>query len=134
MKNIYISIISLVFTVFISTAFPGNSKSIKYTGAKADSLETLNDTDLPSEYHLYQNYPNPFNPTTEIKYSLPEKDHVVLRVYNTLGIVIATLVDEVQPAGTYKVSFDGKDLFSGMYFYRLQMNDFVKVRKMILLK
>ncbi len=116
---------------FLTESYSDENTSLQKRKIKQISYRGVS---VIKEYALAQNYPNPFNPTTEIKYSLPEKDHVVLRVYNTLGIVIATLVDEIQPAGTYKVSFDGKDLFSGMYFYRLQMNDFVKVRKMILLK
>lgn len=99
-------------------------------------------------YFLFQNYPNPFNPVTEIKYTIgPPKlnkrqttlstsfmSFVQLKIFDVLGNEVTTLVNKKQPAGSYKVVFDGTDLPSGIYFYRLKAGDFVKTEKMVLLK
>jgi hypothetical protein len=99
---------------------------------------------LPSGYSLLQNYPNPFNPTTTIRFKVkgegPEVPiSVTLKVYNILGQVVKTLVDEPKSAGTYQVIWDGKDqngeeVSSGIYFYRLKAQDYEETKKMILLK
>ncbi|MFI5253733.1 MAG: T9SS type A sorting domain-containing protein [Bacteroidota bacterium] len=89
---------------------------------------------IPSDYRLLQNYPNPFNPTTKIEYTLPEKSKVMLKVYNLLGELVATLVDETQPAGIHHVAWDGSQLASGVYFYRLNAGSFVQTKKFVLLK
>ncbi len=90
---------------------------------------------IPSMYKLEQNYPNPFNPTTAISYQLSAVSQVKIAIYNLLGQKVKTLVDARQPAGEYKVEFNGNNLASGVYFYRLSTdNGFVKTRKMILLR
>ena len=83
-----------------------------------------------------QNYPNPFNPATVIKYSVKENAHIQLRVFDMLGREVATLLDEQKPAGTYTINFDAAaaGLSSGAYFYTIKAGDFVKTKKMILLK
>ena len=78
----------------------------------------------PDNFYLNQNYPNPFNPNTIINYTIPldargETQDVKLIVYNSLGMLIATLVDEKQNAGNYNVSFNGNNFSSGVYFYKL---------------
>lgn len=94
----------------------------------------------PTEFILYQNYPNPFNPKTTIKFTIPdvvvgtELALSVLKVYDTLGKEVATLVNNYRPAGTYEVEFDGTRLSSGVYFYRLIVGDFIKTKSMILIK
>ncbi|MCX7984716.1 MAG: T9SS type A sorting domain-containing protein [Bacteroidetes bacterium] len=89
---------------------------------------------VPSEYFLSQNYPNPFNPTTRIDFALPKSGPVSLTIFNTLGQVVAKLVDGYYTAGTYTVQFDGKHLPSGLYFYRLQTEQQTLTKKMVLLK
>lgn len=89
---------------------------------------------LPSEFSLYQNYPNPFNPLTTIHYSLPRASHVLLAVYNVLGQVVATLVNESEQAGYKSVTFNGNNLSSGLYFYRLTAGNYVATKKLVLLK
>jgi hypothetical protein len=86
------------------------------------------------KYDLSQNYPNPFNPTTNIKYTLAKQSFVELYVYNTLGQRVQNLVQRRQAPGTYFVQFDGRNLASGIYFYRLKADDFVQIRKMVLMK
>lgn len=89
----------------------------------------------PDAFSLMQNYPNPFNPATRIRYSVgAPASQVTLRVYDVLGNLAATLVNEVKDKGTYEVSFDASHLASGIYFYRLQSGNNVISRKMTLLK
>ena len=88
----------------------------------------------PDGFFLYQNYPNPFNPTTKIEYSIPEMSKITLTVINPVGEKITTLVDETKDAGNYEVIWSAKGIPNGVYFYRLQTGDFVKTKKMILLK
>jgi hypothetical protein len=89
---------------------------------------------VPTAFALHQNYPNPFNPVTEIKYDVPKNTHVTLKVYNVLGAEVATLVDADQKANFYTVSWDARDLASGVYFCTLTAGDFKAVKKMVLLK
>lgn len=88
----------------------------------------------PVAYTLGQNYPNPFNPVTIVQYSLSRRVNVSLRVYNTLGQLVATLVNEVESGGHHEVRFDGGKLASGVYFYRLTTDEFDQARKMLLLR
>lgn len=94
---------------------------------------------LPNEFNLAQNYPNPFNPETVIEYQLTHAAAVELTVYNLMGRRVTTLVNQTQPAGSYRVSWDGTDLSgarvaSGVYFYRLQAGGEDLAKKMVLLK
>jgi len=89
---------------------------------------------VPSAYGLLQNYPNPFNPSTTIKYELPQRLHVTLSLYNTLGQKVMALVDEAVEAGYHEVQFDAEGLASGVYLYRLQAGDFVSTKKLVILK
>jgi photosystem II stability/assembly factor-like uncharacterized protein len=91
-------------------------------------------TQSPVDFSLSQNYPNPFNPVTNINFALPKSGLVTLKVYNALGKEVATLVNEVKNAGTYNVDFNGTNLSSGVYFYRLTSGDFSSVKKMMLIK
>ncbi len=96
---------------------------------------------IPTRSSLEQNYPNPFNPTTSITYKVGSSEHVTLKIYDVLGNEIATLLDEYQQAGKYKVAFNGqlttdkKQISSGVYFYTLRIGDqYVETKKMILLR
>jgi hypothetical protein len=121
-----------------NTATPGKYayrlKQIDSDGSYEYSNEIKVDLGIPAEFLLQQNYPNPFNPATIISYQIPVSGKVSLRVFDMLGREVATLVNEVQEAGMYDVSFDGKSFASGAYFYRFQSGDFVKINKMILMK
>lgn len=88
----------------------------------------------PAEYYLAQNYPNPFNPSTKIEYRVKEAGLVSLEVYNILGVKVATLINEYMPAGIYIADFVAFDLASGVYIYKLSVNNFTQTRKMILEK
>ena len=89
---------------------------------------------IPTEYSLSQSFPNPFNPTTTIEYSLPNMVEVSLIVYNLLGEEVTRLISENQQAGYHKVTWDASSMASGIYLYRLTAGDFVRTRKMVLLK
>jgi hypothetical protein len=88
----------------------------------------------PENYELYQNYPNPFNPTTTIRFTIPHRSNVTLKVYDMLGKEIATLVDEEKNPGSYEVKFDASNLPSGVYFYKIKAGEFTQTKKMILMK
>jgi hypothetical protein len=90
--------------------------------------------EIPSSYSVSQNYPNPFNPTTKINFALPKSGLVTLKVYNMLGKEVATLVNEVKNVGTYSVDFNASTLSSGIYFYKVSVNGFNEVKKMMLIK
>ncbi len=89
---------------------------------------------LPGSYSLSQNYPNPFNPSTTIRFALPKNGHVELKVYNTLGQEVATLVNEEKTAGTYSAQWNAGSVASGVYFYRLRSGEYTETRKLLLLR
>jgi hypothetical protein len=94
---------------------------------------------LPYRFTVRQNYPNPFNPSTVIEYTLPRRSAVTIDIFNVLGQKVCRLVDEVKPAGTHAVSWDGTNkaggaVSTGLYFYRVKAGDMVASRKMLLLK
>ena len=93
-----------------------------------------NSIQVPSEYSLEQNYPNPFNPSTTIKWQSPIDSWQVLKIYNLVGNEVATLVNEYRLAGKYEIEFDASKLSSGTYFYKLWVNNFIQVKKMLLMK
>jgi hypothetical protein len=97
-------------------------------------LSVENEHGIPVDYNLSQNYPNPFNPSTLILYSIPKSGNVVIKIYNVLGQEVRTLVDQFQTVGNYKVFFDAGSLSSGVYFYSIRSDDFVQVKKMMLVK
>ena len=108
---------------------PEISNSIKPTAGNSSFGFTL-----PEGYYLYGNYPNPFNPSTTIKFTIPEKGFVTLSVYDILGKEVSTLVSSQKNQGTYEIRFDASGLASGLYFYKITVNNFTAVKKMILIK
>ncbi|MBI5809374.1 MAG: T9SS type A sorting domain-containing protein, partial [Ignavibacteriales bacterium] len=100
----------------------------------SQSLTDVKDKVVPNQFILEQNYPNPFNPATTIKYSIPVSQFVMLKVYDVLGKEIATLINKEQEAGNYVVEFNGSSLASGIYLFKLQTNNFVETKKMVLAK
>jgi len=105
--------------------------TVRSTGTVAVEDEV---TALPSKYELMANYPNPFNPTTNIQFALPATSNVKLTVVNALGQVVAELVNGQLSAGVHDVSWNAANMTSGIYFYRVEANNFVQTRKMLLLK
>ena len=106
-------------------------------GKLGEVISSINDhivSDLPQDFLLHQNYPNPFNSTTIIRYDIPKSSWIKIEVFNVLGQRIKTLVDILQNPGTYSVNFEGGDLPSGIYFYKLQTTESIQVRKFTYLK
>ena len=89
---------------------------------------------LNNSFSLSQNYPNPFNPVTTIHFMIPKSELVTIKVYDTLGKAVATLVNETKNAGEYNVSFNTSHLASGVYFYRITAGEFIDTKKMVLVK
>ena len=109
-------------------------KQIDFDGTFTYSDEVNVEVEIPLVYSLEQNYPNPFNPSTTIKYSISEDGFVKLSVYNLLGEEVTTLVNNEQKAGRYEVAFDASRFASGVYMYRLESNNFLSIKKMLLVK
>ncbi len=99
----------------------------EYENKKADFKNAI-------QNKLYNNYPNPFNPNTFIQYSINKKDFVIIKIFNILGKEVTSLVNKVQDAGNYTIEFNGAELPSGVYFYRINSGSFTEIRKMTLLK
>jgi hypothetical protein len=97
------------------------------------SIQTYQ-TSTPKQFLLAQNYPNPFNPTTVISYQLPVSTLVTLKVYDELGRLVRTMVNERETSGAHSVTFDAGNLSSGVYFYRLTAGSFVETKKLMLIK
>ena len=98
------------------------------------TVGTARSTEIPAKFELLQNYPNPFNPSTTISYALPQRSHVTLTVFNTLGQQVATLVNGEMEAGNHKVTLDATGLASGICFCTLRAGEFRETRRMILLR
>ena len=90
--------------------------------------------ETPEQFSLIQNYPNPFNSSTTIKYELPKVSEVRLSAYDLLGREVSVLANERMNAGVHEVRFDGSNLASGVYFYRLQAGDFVQAKRLVIAK
>jgi hypothetical protein len=135
---IFFSKSGAIVNIYTSNPNLPNSGTINIDGASYNGVPTISGVEQigtsPINYDLGQNYPNPFNPTTNIEYSIPEQSIVDIRIYDILGNEIAVLVNKEQAAGRYKADFNGINLTSGVYFYRLQAGGFVETKKMILLK
>lgn len=100
----------------------------EYQHIEGETIATVN------EFNLYQNFPNPFNPITTINYKVPSKTEVNLSVYDMGGRLVDNLVNRTQSAGTYSVQWDASDYSSGVYFYKIQTDEFIQVNKCILIK
>lgn len=119
-----------------------NTNGISAIATLTGNLTGVSTQDIPTQYALMQNYPNPFNPSTRIGYTLPRNSHVSLTVLNTVGQIVAILVNRVQESGSYELQFDAGQLSSGIYFYRITAEDpsassgrtFVQTRKLLLLR
>lgn len=119
----------------------GKSSNSTYTAQLGFWFEWQTVTDvekdedmLPLTYKLEQNYPNPFNPSTVIKFSVPERSSVVMKIYDILGSEVATLVDQEMDAGWYRVDFNASGYSTGVYIYRMKAGNYISTKKMLLIK
>ena len=108
------------------------SWNFKFTTGTIGILITENV--IPIYYKLYTNFPNPFNPQTKIKFDIPKASTVKIVVYDVMGREVQTLVNESLKPGTYEASFDGSQLTSGVYFYKISAGDFSETKKMLIVK
>ncbi|MCL4279788.1 MAG: T9SS type A sorting domain-containing protein, partial [Ignavibacteriaceae bacterium] len=90
--------------------------------------------DSIEKFYLYQNYPNPFNPETTIKFQIAKPGFVQLKIYDLLGNEVANLVDGYKTSGVYSINFMAQDLPSGIYFYKLDSNQYSETKKLVILK
>ncbi|MBT8381259.1 MAG: T9SS type A sorting domain-containing protein [Ignavibacteriaceae bacterium] len=114
-------------------AHPDDRTTLDFIATTDPSVSVNEEINL-NDYLLAQNYPNPFNPSTKIEYRVKEAGFVSLEVYNILGVKVATPINDYKPAGKYIVDFVADDLASGVYLYKLSVNNFTQTRKMILEK
>jgi Secretion system C-terminal sorting domain len=111
------------------------SLEMKYRTIQANDGDVLVvNPETPKEFNLSQNFPNPFNPVTKINFALPKQGFVSLKIYDITGREVQTLVSEVKQAGYYSVDFNGANLSSGVYFYKIQSGDFMMTKRMLLIK
>jgi len=129
-----VSIATAYVQIQVGTFRNPEDRTILDFTATTDPAVSVNESNLLNTYSLSQNYPNPFNPSTRISYNVDEPGLVQLKVYNVLGVEVATLVNAQQNSGNYTVVFDAARLSSGVYFYSLSANNFTQTRKMILEK
>jgi photosystem II stability/assembly factor-like uncharacterized protein len=124
--------------VRVGTTVTGYATTVGGTIAKVTQTVTLISPEnniVPVDYALNQNYPNPFNPSTTISFSIPKSEFVTLKVYNSAGKEVATIVNEILRAGNYKEVFNApKDLTSGVYFYKITAGNFTETKKFMLIK
>ena len=113
-----------------------NGEEIRITNNKITSIEVSGRITggLPVSYELYQNYPNPFNPSTTIKFAIPKESNVNLSIYNVLGELVSTIVNEEMKPGYYEYEFDASQFASGVYLYRIKAGEYVETKKMVLMK
>ena len=107
---------------------------VQYDIQLTDLPEVYEDLNLAKTFLLFQNYPNPFNPLTNIKYMLPKKSYIKLEIINIIGQKVVTLVNEKQNPGIHKIEWNAKDFTTGIYFYKIQYDNKLYVRKLILMK
>ena len=121
------------YTAWTLTTGPVGRANTRFILEPLTGINSVGDQ-VPNVYSLSQNYPNPFNPSTKINFALPKQGFVSLKIYDVLGREIRTLVNEVKSAGNYTVDFNASEFSSGVYFYRIQANDFMDVKRMLLVK
>ena len=114
--------------------FTGTFSGLVFRSINSTTLVASEDANIPSAFSLGQNYPNPFNPRTKIKYSVPQMSFITINVYDILGKIVATLINEEKPIGNYEIEFDAINFSSGVYFYRIQAGNFINTKKLLLIK
>lgn len=123
------SVFGIIMDYTFGTELPNNNFSLKQTV----SITQIG-SEIPDRFTLFQNYPNPFNPQTKIKFSMAKASAVSLTVFNSQGQLVQELLNRYIPAGSFEVDFDAKNLSSGIYFYKIETNEFSLTKKMTLLK
>ena len=121
------------YTGWTMTTGPVGKANTQFVMSPITSVSQIG-TEVPETYNLKQNYPNPFNPTTKINFAIPKQGFTTLKVYDMLGREVTRLVNEMKTPGNYSVDFNASTLSSGVYFYKLEVNGFSDVKRMVLIK
>jgi hypothetical protein len=120
---------------YIVSALLGSYKLLGLSSPALTAIDAVNnDNTLPTVFTIYQNYPNPFNPSTNIKFTIPQATHVRLNIYDALGKIVQTLVDDEMAPGVHTIQWAPRNLASGIYIYRIEAGNYVKANKMLLIK
>lgn len=129
-KNIVVKLQQAVYDEYMASSNlpPLKHFTITTVGTPKDAVSAA------TSYKCYQNYPNPFNPSTTIRYQIPSAGHVTISVYNILGNEVNVLVNEFKNSGDYDITFNASGLASGMYYYRINVNNYSETKKMIYIK
>ena len=133
-SNIFVSTVGEAFIGKTSNTLNQNQIGFWYVYQQTTVTDVEDEETIPTVFKLEQNYPNPFNPSTKIKFAVPEKSNVLIKVYDILGSEIATLVNEEMDAGWYRKTFDANNYSSGVYLFRMEAGKFISTKKMILLR
>ena len=132
MGKLYLKILLITAIFSLSINLNAGTKNHFYN-QEGSGINKIS-SNISDDYKLYQNFPNPFNPATIISYKINQSGFVTLKVYNLVGQVVKTLVSEYQESGTFSKQFDASELSSGIYLYKLQVNNFTSVKRMTLIK
>lgn len=133
---------SYSFSSTVGEPFNGKSNNISNQQAagfwyvyQQQTITTVEENEtIPTAFKLEQNYPNPFNPTTKIKFAVPERGNVLIKIYDLLGSEVATLVNEELDAGWHQKNFNAAVLASGVYLFRMEAGNYANTKKMIYIK
>lgn len=130
----YNNLTTMFFTDPMNGWIAGSGGIIIRTSNGGEPIFVEPPVEIPTTFYLFQNYPNPFNPTTTIRYGLPKKVYVKLKIYDILGRLVKELYNGEQEAGNHSIIFDGSAYASGVYFCTLETPEFTQSQKMVLLK
>ena len=133
-NNNIVSTVGEAFTGKSSNTVNQNQMGFWYVYQQSTITDVENEETIPTVFKLEQNYPNPFNPSTKIKFAVPEKSNVLIKVYDILGSEVVTLVNQEMDAGWYENNFNAAGLSSGVYLFRMEAGSYVSTKKMILLR
>jgi hypothetical protein len=133
--GVAVKVVNDTVKLFVPGGYSGVANAaFDVLGCGGTITKVKNVSTVPADYSLSQNYPNPFNPATKINFSIPKSGFVTLKVFDMLGREVANLISAEKQAGSYIVDFNASYLSSGVYFYKLEVNGFVDIKKMMLIK
>jgi len=133
-ENIVYTSPGIYEVTLVATNSLGSDSLTKSCYIEVEQASYVDKDNFPEKFNLYQNYPNPFNPTTTISWQQPKNGKVNLKIYDLLGNELFTAVDELFQAGVHSFEFDASTLTSGIYFYKITIENYIQMRKMVLLK
>ena len=133
-NNIFVNTVGEVFIGKSSNTINQNQIGFWYVYQQSTLTDVEDEETIPTVFKLEQNYPNPFNPSTKIKFAVPEKSNVLIKVYDILGSEVVTLVNQEMDAGWYENNFNAAGLSSGVYLFRMEAGKFISTKKMIYLR